>query len=65
MICDAASSKDSLIDAEKDTQAIYDGLASKTKDLLWIEGTTRRFDGYNHFASNPERMVEWFDRFMK
>ncbi|MGW5101827.1 alpha/beta hydrolase [Streptomyces sp. NPDC004100] len=43
-----------------DVQGIYDNLASEEKKLLWIEGTTRRFDGYNYFPENPEQMIDWF-----
>jgi hypothetical protein len=27
-------------------QIIFDNLAASEKDLFWIEGTTRRWDGY-------------------
>ncbi|MEV4036331.1 alpha/beta hydrolase family protein [Streptomyces umbrinus] len=43
-----------------DVQGIYDNLGAADKKLHWIEGTTRRFDGYNHFPKNPELMLEWF-----
>lgn len=55
--------EDSLIDTT-DSQEIFDQLSSKEKELLWIEGTTRKFDGYNYFAKNPERMVEWFTKYI-
>jgi len=29
--------------------------------LDWIEGTTRRFDGYNYFSDHPEVAASWFD----
>lgn len=44
-----------------DVQTIYDNIAAKDKKLFWIEGTTRRFDGYNYFAENPQLMLDWFD----
>ncbi|MGW4899980.1 alpha/beta hydrolase family protein [Streptomyces albidoflavus] len=44
----------------EDVQSIYDNLAATDKELLWIEGTTRRFDGYNYFPEHPERMIDWF-----
>ncbi|MCG3751923.1 MULTISPECIES: S9 family peptidase [unclassified Amycolatopsis] len=44
----------------EDVQGIYDNLGAKDKKLHWIEGTTRRFDGYNYFAENPGQMVDWF-----
>ena len=32
------------------------------KSLYWIEGTERRFDGYNFFGLHPEIPIEWFDK---
>ena len=49
----------------EDGQTTFDLLGSSEKELFWIEGTSRRFDGYNYFGQNPERMIAWFDRFMK
>lgn len=48
-----------------DVQEIYDTLGSKQKELFWIEGTDRRFDGYNYFGEHPERLVAWFDKYTK
>lgn len=47
-----------------DVQRTYDLLGAAEKELLWIEGTTRRFDGYNHFSKHPERMLEWYAKYM-
>ncbi|RAH50702.1 alpha/beta hydrolase [Aspergillus brunneoviolaceus CBS 621.78] len=47
-----------------DVQAIYDGIGAREKELFWIEGTTRRFDGYNYFGEHPERMLQWFNKYM-
>ncbi|PYI15630.1 alpha/beta-hydrolase [Aspergillus violaceofuscus CBS 115571] len=47
-----------------DIQTIYDGIGAREKELFWIEGTTRRFDGYNYFGEHPERMLGWFDKYM-
>jgi hypothetical protein len=44
-----------------DVQTIYDNISARDKRLFWIEGTTRRFDGYNYFGEHPELMLEWFD----
>ncbi|MFF2901795.1 alpha/beta hydrolase family protein [Streptomyces sp. NPDC057966] len=44
----------------EDVQSIYDNLATTDKKLHWIEGTTRRFDGYNYFPQKPEQMIDWF-----
>ena len=40
-------------------------LIYKSSELFWIEGTTKRFDGYNYFGEHPEMMIEWFDKYMK
>ena len=48
-----------------DVQSIYDNIAAKDKKLFWIEGTTRRFDGYNYFSENPQLMLDWFNSHMK
>jgi len=55
--------KDALIDT-KDSQEIFDALGSKEKKLIWIEDSTRRFDGYNYFAEKPAEMVQWFQKFV-
>ena len=48
-----------------DVQTTFDLLGSTEKELLWIEGTTRRFDGYNYFGQHPEKMLDWFAKYMK
>ena len=43
--------QDSWTRNPEDAQKTFDLLGSKEKELLWIEGTTRRFkDGYNYFG---------------
>lgn len=49
----------------EDVQTTFDNLTVAEKELFWIEGTTRRFDGYNYFGEHPKQMVEFFDRYMK
>lgn len=49
--------KDSLIDT-KDSQEIFDHLSSNEKKLVWIERTTRRFNGYNYLAQHPGEMLD-------
>jgi hypothetical protein len=50
----------------EDAQKTFDLLASKDKELFWIEGTTRRFkDGYNYFGRHPEKVLGFFDKRMK
>lgn len=43
-------------------QEIFDNISAVDKHLHWIEGTTERFQGYNYFSSNPQPMIDWFDR---
>ena len=52
-------------DNPKDAQEIFDNIGSEEKELFWIEGTNRRFDGYNYFGVNPEKMIAFFDTYMK
>ncbi len=47
-----------------DVQTIFDAVGATDKDLFWIEGTTRRWDGYNYFSRDPKRMLDWFARYM-
>lgn len=46
----------------EDVQSIYDALPVQDKELYWIEGTDRRFDGYNFFGVHPELPIDWFDK---
>ena len=50
-----------------DVQTTFDNLplTGEDKKLFWIEGTNKRFDGYNYFGEHPEMMIEWFDKYMK
>ena len=49
-----------------DAQTTFDLLGSTEKELLWIEGTTKRFrDGYNYFGKHPEKIIPFFDKYMK
>ena len=34
------------------------------KKLHWVQGTTRRWDGYLEFQRRPEPMLEWFGSYM-
>ena len=56
--------KDDLWTTPEDGQKTFDLLGGAEKELFWIEGATRRFDGYNYFGRNPERMIAWFDTYM-
>ncbi|KAL1914324.1 uncharacterized protein VTP21DRAFT_9017 [Calcarisporiella thermophila] len=56
---------DDIMTEPSDIEAIFANIDCKDKKLFWIEGTTRRFDGYNYFPNNPEQLIDWFDRHMK
>lgn len=45
----------------EDVQSIYDAIPIEEKKFVWIEGTTRRFDGYNYFGAHPEVAIDWFN----
>lgn len=50
----------------EDGQKTFELLASKDKELVWIEDTTRRFkDGYNWFGRNPEKVLQFLGIYMK
>ncbi|KAF2719991.1 hypothetical protein K431DRAFT_295515 [Polychaeton citri CBS 116435] len=55
---------DALIDT-KDTLEIYDNFGFKEKELIWIEGMTRRFDGCNYFGENPNEMLAWLEKYVR
>ena len=53
---------DDVMTRPQDVQDIYDAIPVAEKRLYWIEGTERRFDGYNFFGVHPELPIEWFDK---
>jgi hypothetical protein len=59
-----AQVREDVLTFESDVQTIFDNVPAKNKKLFWIEGTTRRWDGYNYFPNHPEQMLEWFDGYM-
>jgi pimeloyl-ACP methyl ester carboxylesterase len=34
------------------------------KEFFWIEGLTHRFQGYQYFGDNPEKMLEWLKKWL-
>lgn len=57
--------EDSWTKNPEDAQKTFDLLGSKEKELVWIEGTTRRFkDGYNWFGRNPEKVLSFLGKYM-
>jgi pimeloyl-ACP methyl ester carboxylesterase len=47
-----------------DVQSIFDNIPTSEKQLHWIRGTDRRWDGYSWFQEEPELVLEWFARYM-
>ena len=41
------------------------GNLPEEKEMYWMEGTTHRFDGYNWFYDHPEKMLEWFNKYIE
>lgn len=56
--------RDDTLTTPADVQAIFNAMPTDQKDLIWIEGTNRRFDGYNYLPKNPGPMLDWFERFV-
>ena len=56
--------RDDLWTTPQDGEKSYELLGTNDKQMFWIEGTSRRFDGYNYFGQNPERMLEWFAKYL-
>jgi uncharacterized protein len=56
--------KNDALTRPADVQAIFDAIPTSDKDLFWIEGSTRRWDGYTYFQKDPSRMLAWFERFI-
>ena len=56
--------RDDLWTTNQDGAKTFELLGSSEKEMFWVEGTTRRFDGYNYFGKHPEKMVAFFDEHM-
>ncbi len=56
---------DDLMTQPSDVQSIFDNVSAKEKQLFWIQGTTRRWDGYNYFQKNPDQVLDWFATHMR
>lgn len=56
---------DDVLTHPSDVQAMFDNIPVNDKQLQWIHGTTRRWDGYLEFQRRPEPMLEWFAKHMQ
>lgn len=53
---------DDVMTRPSDVQAVFDAIPERDdlpKELFWIHGTTRRWDGYLHFQNDPNRILDW------
>ncbi|NYJ08058.1 alpha/beta hydrolase family protein [Petropleomorpha daqingensis] len=57
-----AQVRDDTMTRPQDVQDIYDAIPVEDKHLYWIEGTDKRFEGYNFFGTHPELPIDWFDK---
>lgn len=56
---------DDLMTSPADVQAVFNaipGTDGQEKELFWIYGSTRRWDGYLHFQNHPDRVLDWIAR---
>ena len=56
--------RDDVLTEASDMQLMFDNLPVTDKKLVWVEGTTRRWDGYTYFQRHPEEMLDWFSSHM-
>ncbi len=54
--------RDDVMTTPDDVQSMYDAIPHEDKQLLWIEDTTARWDGYLEFQRRPAPMLAWFAR---
>ncbi|MDN7589926.1 alpha/beta hydrolase family protein [Burkholderia seminalis] len=57
--------RDDALTKPGDVQSIFDNIPVADKKLFWLEGSTRRWDGYNYFSEHPEQLIAWFDEHVK
>ena len=56
---------DDTMTRPEDVQSINDALTVADRDLHWIRGTSRRFDGCNYLGEHPEVPINWFDKYVR
>ena len=57
--------RDDVLTHPSDVQAMFDNIPVADKQLQWIHGTTRRWDGHLAFQRRPEPMLGWFAKHMQ
>jgi pimeloyl-ACP methyl ester carboxylesterase len=56
--------REDVMSEAADVRTIFDNIGTEEKGLFWIDGTTRRWDGYTYFSRHPEKMLAWFEKYM-
>ena len=56
--------KEDVMTKPEDVQIVFDNMPISEKKLHWIEGTTRRWDGYLFFQKEPQMVMEWFEKYL-
>lgn len=52
--------RDDVLTVPADVQTIFDNLPIDDKQLIWIENSTIRWDGYLEFQRRPQPLLDWF-----
>lgn len=55
---------DDVLTKPEDVRTIFDSIPTPQKKLMWIHGTSVRWDGYLEFQRRPEPMLEWLATYM-
>lgn len=56
--------REDAITRPADLETIFAAIGTDEKAMFWIDDTTRRWDGYMWFQRHPERILEWFAKYM-
>lgn len=56
--------RDDAVTKPSDLEAIFAAIDTEDKSMFWIDDTNRRWDGYAWFQRHPERVIEWFEKYM-
>jgi dienelactone hydrolase len=46
-----------------DIEGFYESTPTE-KEFFWLEGLTHRFEGYQYFGDNPQKMLDWLKKWM-
>lgn len=56
--------RNDMVSRAADVQEMYELLDVPNKDIIWVEETPWRFQGYNYFSKHPQQMIDWYDSYM-